>query len=198
MQLTKSLVSLAAFVVVAAAITDRATFYAPQGEVGACGKVIQNSDLFVALSPDNYANGAHCGEVFVVERCCSRSWRHMRGCTGNQIDLTEGAFEILASLDEGEIEVTNKFATANTSRIATMLAALDTDRTRVADIEAQILDLERSLSALRDEKALVQERLDAYKYPVLTLPSEIISEIFIHFLPTYPLPPLIGIFSPSL
>jgi hypothetical protein len=72
-----------------------------------------------------------------------------------------------------------------------MLAGLEADRTRVADIEAQILDLERSLSTLRNEKALVQERLDAYKYPVLTLPNEIISEIFIHFLPTNPLcPPL--------
>ncbi|KAJ7909025.1 hypothetical protein B0H13DRAFT_2330732 [Mycena leptocephala] len=67
MQFTKSLASLFAFVVVAAAITDRATVYAPEGEVGACGKIIQNSDLFVALSSDNYANGAHCGELFVVE-----------------------------------------------------------------------------------------------------------------------------------
>ncbi|KAJ7909075.1 hypothetical protein B0H13DRAFT_2330778 [Mycena leptocephala] len=44
-----------------------------------------------------------------------------------------------------------------------MFAGLEADRTRVADIEAQILDLEHSLSALRNEKALVQEWLDAYK-----------------------------------
>jgi hypothetical protein len=56
-----------------------------------------------------------------------------------------------------------------------MLAGLEAYRTRVADIEAQILYLERSLSALRIETALAQERLDAYKYPVLTLPNEIIS-----------------------
>ncbi|KAJ7917683.1 hypothetical protein B0H13DRAFT_319864 [Mycena leptocephala] len=44
-----------------------------------------------------------------------------------------------------------------------------------------------------------QERLDSYKYPVLTLPNEIISEIFFHFLPAYPLfPPLTGILSPTL
>ncbi|KAJ7850086.1 hypothetical protein B0H13DRAFT_57110 [Mycena leptocephala] len=80
-----------------------------------------------------------------------------------------------------------------------MLVALEADRTRVADIEAQILDLERSLSALQIEKALVQERLDSYKYPVLTLPNEITSEIFLHFLPMYPLcPPLTGILSPTL
>ncbi|KAJ7894013.1 hypothetical protein B0H13DRAFT_2526169, partial [Mycena leptocephala] len=41
-------------------------------------------------------------------------------------------------------------------------------------------------------------RLDSYKYPVLTLPNEIVSEISIHFLPVYPLcPPFIGVFSPT-
>jgi hypothetical protein len=79
-----------------------------------------------------------------------------------------------------------------------MLPALEVDRIRVADLEAQILDLERSISALRIEKVLVQERLDSYKYPVLTLPNEIVSEIFVHFLPVYPLcPPLTGILSPT-
>ncbi|KAJ7930760.1 hypothetical protein B0H13DRAFT_881230 [Mycena leptocephala] len=80
-----------------------------------------------------------------------------------------------------------------------MLGALATDRTCIADLEARILDLERSISALRIEKALVQERLDSYKYPILTLPTEIVSEIFIHFLPIYTLcPPLTGILSPTL
>lgn len=35
----------------------------------------------------------------------------------------------------------------------------------------------------------MQGRLAAYKYPVLTLPNEITSEIFVHFLPLYPNPP---------
>ncbi|KAJ7789904.1 hypothetical protein B0H13DRAFT_2521621 [Mycena leptocephala] len=56
-----------------------------------------------------------------------------------------------------------------------MLSTLATDRARVADIEVP------------------------YRYPVLTLPNEIISEIFIHFLPVYPLcPPSTGILSPTL
>jgi hypothetical protein len=80
-----------------------------------------------------------------------------------------------------------------------MLAHLEADRARVTDLEAQILHLERSLSALRNEKTLVQERLDSYKYPVLALPNEIVSEIFMHFLPTYPrFPPLTGILSPTI
>ncbi|KAJ7830951.1 hypothetical protein B0H13DRAFT_2432831 [Mycena leptocephala] len=79
-----------------------------------------------------------------------------------------------------------------------MLSTLDVDRTRLAEIETQILGLERSLAALWTKKTQVQERLDLYKYPVLTLPNEIVSEIFIHFLPVYPLcPPLTGILSPN-
>ncbi|KAJ7834302.1 hypothetical protein B0H13DRAFT_2678693 [Mycena leptocephala] len=80
-----------------------------------------------------------------------------------------------------------------------MVPILEADRVRVAHLEAQISHLERSLSALREEKMLAQERLDSYKYPVLTLPNEIVSEIFMHFLPAYPeYPPLTGLLSPTL
>ncbi|KAJ6458935.1 hypothetical protein C8R47DRAFT_1059491 [Mycena vitilis] len=73
----------------------------------------------------------------------------------------------------------------------------ESDRARLAALEAQISDLERSLTALRTERMAVRDRLDSYKYPVLTLPNEIVSEIFIHFLPIYPLyPPLRGKSSP--
>ncbi|KAF7376708.1 F-box domain-containing protein [Mycena sanguinolenta] len=79
-----------------------------------------------------------------------------------------------------------------------MLTSMEADRVRLLDLEDRILDLERSLSELRAEQAQVQERLDAYKYPVLTLPNEITSEIFTHFLPVYPAaPPLTGLASPT-
>jgi hypothetical protein len=85
------------------------------------------------------------------------------------------------------------------SHIGKMLPGLEADRARVADLEAQILLLERSLSALREEKMLAQERLDSYKYPVLTLPNEIVFDIFMQFLPAYPRhPPLTGLLSPNL
>ncbi|KAF7374163.1 F-box domain-containing protein [Mycena sanguinolenta] len=60
------------------------------------------------------------------------------------------------------------------------------DRAILAEIDSQIADLERSVQALRQQRSLVQDRLAAYRYPVLTLPNEIVSEIFQDFLPIYP------------
>ncbi|KAJ7653700.1 hypothetical protein DFH06DRAFT_1299249 [Mycena polygramma] len=78
-------------------------------------------------------------------------------------------------------------------------ATLKRDRTGVAEIKSEILNLEHSLAWLYLEKALAKERLDSYKYPVLTLPTELVSEIFIHSLPLYPLcPPLLGFNSPTI
>ncbi|KAJ6589360.1 hypothetical protein B0H19DRAFT_1103680 [Mycena capillaripes] len=80
-----------------------------------------------------------------------------------------------------------------------MDAGREEDRARLADLDAQILSLEFSLSTLRAQKARVQRRLYSYKYPVLTLPNEIVSEIFLRFVPVYPLcPPLTGTLSPTL
>ncbi|KAJ7113038.1 hypothetical protein C8R44DRAFT_856077 [Mycena epipterygia] len=72
------------------------------------------------------------------------------------------------------------------------------DRARNSELEAEVLYLERIISALRIEQAAIQERLGSYTYPVLTLPNEIISEIFTQFLPIYPLcPPIVGLLSPT-
>ncbi|KAJ7717707.1 hypothetical protein B0H16DRAFT_1700872 [Mycena metata] len=77
--------------------------------------------------------------------------------------------------------------------------SLAAERARIAVIGAQILELERLLSSLKEERTLLQDRLDAYTYPVLTLPNEIVSEIFLHFLPVYPeTPPIIGSSSPNV
>ncbi|KAJ7280706.1 hypothetical protein C8J57DRAFT_1563699 [Mycena rebaudengoi] len=72
-------------------------------------------------------------------------------------------------------------------------------RERTTDLDAQILALEQAPDAVRLERQALQTRLDAYKYPILTLPTEITSEIFVHFLPPYPeRPPAIGLFSPHI
>ncbi|KAK7018567.1 F-box domain-containing protein [Favolaschia claudopus] len=70
-----------------------------------------------------------------------------------------------------------------------MLASLAADRAALADFQAKILDLQ--------SESTVQERLDSYRYPVLTLPNEVVSEIFMRFIPAYPKwPPLRGLGSP--
>ncbi|KAJ6452729.1 hypothetical protein C8R47DRAFT_1061570 [Mycena vitilis] len=78
-------------------------------------------------------------------------------------------------------------------------AALAADRERITALNAHILELEASIKSLKAERKTVQARLDAYRYPVSTLPNEIMSEIFIHFLPVYPkCPPQTGRLSPYL
>ncbi|KAK7055861.1 F-box domain-containing protein [Favolaschia claudopus] len=80
-----------------------------------------------------------------------------------------------------------------------MLDNLAADRNHVIDIDTEIRDLELRIANLRLERNTAQQRLDAYIYPVLTLPSEVISEIFIRTLPVYPLrPPKTGPSSPTL
>ncbi|KAJ6483925.1 hypothetical protein C8R45DRAFT_999744 [Mycena sanguinolenta] len=75
---------------------------------------------------------------------------------------------------------------------------MEADRALISDLDIKLMDLERSISALRATRALVQQRLDAFKYPILTLPNEITSEIFIRFLPVYPaVSPLNGFASPT-
>ncbi|KAF7343611.1 hypothetical protein MSAN_01981600 [Mycena sanguinolenta] len=94
-----------------------ARYYYPDGGFGACGKVLQNSDFIVALGPDTWDDGAHCGQTIdvqyqgntvqvAVEDFCP-------GCPGaDGIDLSVGA---IAALDpnyynDGEISVVWSFA----------------------------------------------------------------------------------------
>ncbi|KAK7055859.1 F-box domain-containing protein [Favolaschia claudopus] len=69
------------------------------------------------------------------------------------------------------------------------MTSLTTDSARILDIDTEISQFERPVAQLRLENV----------YPVLSLPNEIVSEIFIHFLPAYPnRPPLTGLRSPTL
>ncbi|KAK7055862.1 F-box domain-containing protein [Favolaschia claudopus] len=63
-------------------------------------------------------------------------------------------------------------------------------------------DLEDSLAESKSQRAAAQgrnSRTDTSKYPVLTLPNEITIEMFLQFLPTYPLcSEMTGLYSPTL
>ncbi|KAH9942264.1 RlpA-like double-psi beta-barrel-protein domain-containing protein-containing protein [Epithele typhae] len=91
------------------AFNGDATFYEPNGGTGACGHPIQNTDFAVALNPTQYAGGANCGRTITahfqgasvtatVQDLCP-------GCGNGGIDLTPSAFQRLASLDRGRIQV---------------------------------------------------------------------------------------------
>ncbi|KAJ7322842.1 hypothetical protein DFH08DRAFT_888033 [Mycena albidolilacea] len=72
------------------------------------------------------------------------------------------------------------------------------DRAYIAEIDSQISSLKESIQVLEGKKLRAQERLNSYAYPVLKLPNEIVSEIFIQFLPVYPFPPpMLGPLSPT-
>ncbi|KAJ7073862.1 hypothetical protein C8F01DRAFT_3903 [Mycena amicta] len=79
-----------------------------------------------------------------------------------------------------------------------MNAALGSARVRLSEIEGEIRRFEAQLAILRSERTEIRQRLDEYTYPVLTLPNEITTEIFVHYLPPYPdHPPLAGLGSPT-
>ncbi|KAL1741654.1 RlpA-like double-psi beta-barrel-protein domain-containing protein-containing protein, partial [Schizophyllum fasciatum] len=78
-----------------------ATFYDPNGGYGACGKKLQNNDMIVALSSDRYQSGSHYqGKkiAVTVEDLCP-------GCQKSSLDLSRGAFQKIANLDLGIIDV---------------------------------------------------------------------------------------------
>ncbi|KAJ6489782.1 RlpA-like double-psi beta-barrel-protein domain-containing protein-containing protein [Mycena sanguinolenta] len=106
----------------------QAIWYAPNGNVGACGAPIQNSDFAVALSSLHFENGEHCFQHLNVECWCfftqiivselgsngvSDNGKNIDvtvedlcpGCGEDDIDLTMGAFAALADLSVGVIPV---------------------------------------------------------------------------------------------
>ncbi|KAJ7768605.1 hypothetical protein DFH07DRAFT_299738 [Mycena maculata] len=90
-------------------------------------------------------------------------------------------------------------ASAARTLTASERAALAADRARIADIDIRVPEMEHALRTLREERDILRNRLDVYTYPVLTLPNEIVSQIFIQFLPVCPkCPPIFGLHSPNL
>ncbi|KAJ7760143.1 hypothetical protein DFH07DRAFT_740916 [Mycena maculata] len=76
-----------------------ATFYSPNGAVGACGVAIQNSNFSVALNTADFKNGASCGEDIVVSangKSITASVQDVcADCASGSIGLTSSAFEAL-------------------------------------------------------------------------------------------------------
>ncbi|GAA3386095.1 hypothetical protein GCM10017750_67460 [Streptomyces racemochromogenes] len=92
----------------------RATFYSPG--LGACGKVINESDLAVALDSGTFGGGypsSQCGRKVVItykgKSITATVLDEAPGAGRHGLDLTPGAFKALAPLDKGRIDVTWRF-----------------------------------------------------------------------------------------
>ncbi|KAJ7937757.1 hypothetical protein B0H13DRAFT_1852393 [Mycena leptocephala] len=58
-------------------------------------------------------------------------------------------------------------------------------RGRIAELDSEIAALKISLTKLKIERKTLRGQLDAYVYPVLTLPNEIVSEVFLQRIDSY-------------
>ncbi|KAJ7633193.1 hypothetical protein FB45DRAFT_1003327 [Roridomyces roridus] len=77
-------------------------------------------------------------------------------------------------------------------------STLAATRARISQLDADMQKLQRVMHSLLAERKKCQQVLADYTYPILTLPSEITSEIFLYFLPPYPQRPSFwGYQSPS-
>ncbi|KAJ7052023.1 hypothetical protein C8F01DRAFT_1172774 [Mycena amicta] len=111
------LASLAVCAAVVAAkttpISAQATFFSAGGNVGVCGTPIQDTDFVVAL-PSSLFDASLCGKKLIINHLIPNGENVVEAviadeciaCTGDNIDLTEAAFEALAPLSEGLIDVT--------------------------------------------------------------------------------------------
>ncbi|MFD5419174.1 hypothetical protein ACFWJT_14235 [Streptomyces sp. NPDC127069] len=92
-----------------------ATLYSPG--LGACGKVVKESDLAVALDPTMFGPGypsSKCGRKVVItykgKSVTATVLDEAPGAGRYGLDLTPGAFKALAPLDKHKIDVTWRFA----------------------------------------------------------------------------------------
>ncbi|KIF02422.1 hypothetical protein PL81_30060, partial [Streptomyces sp. RSD-27] len=92
-----------------------ATFYSPG--LGACGKVIKESDFAVALDPTMFGPGypsSSCGRKIVItykgKSITATVLDEAPGAGRHGLDLTPGAFKALAPLDKTKLDVTWRFA----------------------------------------------------------------------------------------
>ncbi|KAF7343589.1 hypothetical protein MSAN_01979400 [Mycena sanguinolenta] len=100
-------------------VSGIASYYFPDGGIGACGNALQNSDFIVALGTDTWAGGAHCGQTIDVQYQGTSIQVTVQdlceGCAArgaNGLDLAQGAMAALDSnyVNDGVIPVVWSFA----------------------------------------------------------------------------------------
>ncbi|KAJ7633254.1 hypothetical protein FB45DRAFT_1148910, partial [Roridomyces roridus] len=87
---------------------------------------------------------------------------------------------------------------SDSAPVFTTFVARSAARDRIAELDLEIEDLQHSLEPRLHERSQLCQSLASHRYPVLTLPAEVTSEIFTQFLPPFPQrPSLVGPLSPS-
>ncbi|MEW1635385.1 RlpA-like double-psi beta-barrel domain-containing protein [Streptomyces sp. NPDC093801] len=92
-----------------------ADFFSGNGVDGACGRAFNDRDLVAALDPTMFGNSAsHCGKKVIVtykgKSIVATVLDASPTAEKHGLDLTRAAFEALAPLDQGRINVTWRFA----------------------------------------------------------------------------------------
>ncbi|PFH50100.1 hypothetical protein AMATHDRAFT_145987, partial [Amanita thiersii Skay4041] len=80
---------------------------------GSCGAISRDTDLVVALSMAQYQGGSHCWKQIIITSGGKTVWATVvdscPGCGPDGLDLSQGAFQALAPLDAGRIQVEWRF-----------------------------------------------------------------------------------------
>ena len=92
--------------------SGKGTYYLQGGNAGACGNYNSDSSHIVALETTMYANGAHCGKTVTIEnkstgaKMTATVADECPSCVSTEsVDMSEGLFTTLATLEEGEINI---------------------------------------------------------------------------------------------
>ncbi|KAJ7149602.1 hypothetical protein C8R46DRAFT_1125609 [Mycena filopes] len=83
-------------------------------------------------------------------------------------------------------QIPERFTLASFTDLSSGVVEPRVVRTRIADIDTRIVALQESIQQLSLERNSWKTHLDAYSYPVLTLPNELVSEIFLHTRVNFP------------
>ncbi|MCO5565451.1 hypothetical protein L7F22_019124 [Adiantum nelumboides] len=90
------------------ATSGQATWYRQGGNAGSCGKTHSDDDKVVAVAEE--LAGKHCGEKITVKHGDKTMTATVADtcpeCDYGHLDLSRGAFESLASFDQGEVPIT--------------------------------------------------------------------------------------------
>lgn len=85
-----------------------ATWYRQNGTTGSCGITHSDDDKVIAVSED--MAGKHCGQKITIKHGDKTTTATVADtcpeCDHGHLDLSRGAFEALASFEQGEVPIT--------------------------------------------------------------------------------------------